>query len=363
MTKPLPSILVLHMNSIQKKIKIWYDTLPDACFKCHECGHLARICPKNQQSHEKGKKPTMSDPEDGFQEGVPLMEHELSQAPSLQEHIPITGSETLPDLNVTPTAPTGTPSSKSEKKKSKKARQKERRKEASANREKLREVEMASPILTNTDSKGVGESDSSESEDEEGGENRMWKNPGGKKQKGSVFYVASVYGPHLAEEKIAFYNWLQNQANGKNWMLAGDWNMVLDQEDSMGPTPLLKGGPLQAWNAVQMEWHLEDVFHITQTRSGPKYTRQVVMGDRLDQSRLNRAYISNNMNWVREVNRVAHDGGKALSDHHPVTLEFNILGQSSRWNRGKKTCYTKMDIDSMKHPERRRLIKQAWEEG
>ncbi|KAL3701407.1 hypothetical protein R1sor_019429 [Riccia sorocarpa] len=137
---------------------------------------------------------------------------------------------------------------------------------------------------------------------------------------GHKVHVASVYGPHHLEEKMRFYNWFRELANDKEWVLVGDWNMVLSQDDSTCPSPLLKGGPLQAWEAANMRWHLEDVYNIAVKKIGPRFTRQAVRGDRLDQSR-------------------------------------------GRRKKKRKDVYTKMDIDSMRNPDRRRQIKTAWEEG
>ncbi|KAL3695841.1 hypothetical protein R1sor_009917 [Riccia sorocarpa] len=45
MTIPLPTVLTIQMGSESKSIEIQYDVLPDACFQCHERGHIARVCP------------------------------------------------------------------------------------------------------------------------------------------------------------------------------------------------------------------------------------------------------------------------------------------------------------------------------
>ncbi|KAL3693427.1 hypothetical protein R1sor_007078 [Riccia sorocarpa] len=369
-----------HEQHSEKKIKIWYDILPDACFNATCGGTLPASVQKNQQPHEKSKRPTPSDREDGFKEGsskgkgganpvsdnlqapeqsnrfgalgdqeaettevenveeevVPPQPnqnaptdpisaffstgHEVPQAPSLQEQAPVPGSGILPDLNVTPTASTGTPPGKQREKKVKK---KDKRSPVQTRRSGGEgggrgEGESVTPTFTQNNAKEAEDSDSSSSEGEEVEENKLWKKTEGKTQKGvkeelktrerqtvepetvmpgstvimdyavnevrgtalvihesikilehgvkgsgnmvwacieshgSSFFVTSVYGPHHAGEKVQFYNWLKNRANDKNWVLVGDWNMVVTQEDSSGPMPVLKRGPLQAWNEVQM---------------------------------------------------------------------------------------------------------------
>ncbi|KAL3687586.1 hypothetical protein R1sor_013895 [Riccia sorocarpa] len=68
MTQPLPSVLSLHMNKVSKKIRILYDKLPNACFKCHERGHFAQICPRNQPENQKEVSVPEQEAEDPFTE-------------------------------------------------------------------------------------------------------------------------------------------------------------------------------------------------------------------------------------------------------------------------------------------------------
>ncbi|KAL3683736.1 hypothetical protein R1sor_001758 [Riccia sorocarpa] len=113
----------------------------------------------------------------------------------------------------------------------------------------------------------------------------------------------------------------------------GDWNMVTDVRDSVGPTPMLSD--LQAWR-----------------------------GDRLDQSRLDRIYANNNEEWLKSVWKVKHFGKEALSDHIPVLAELQIEGVESRGGSEKKRrSYTKLDVESLEKPEYLDRIRRAWEEG
>ncbi|KAL3690698.1 hypothetical protein R1sor_004349 [Riccia sorocarpa] len=76
--------------------------------------------------------------------------------------------------------------------------------------------------------------------------------------------------------------------------------MVLDPRDSTGPSPLLKGVPLDLWTKVEQKWAMEDAFDKCMQQQGPRYTRQVIRGDRLDQARLDRIYISKDATWCNE---------------------------------------------------------------
>ncbi|KAL3697773.1 hypothetical protein R1sor_011849 [Riccia sorocarpa] len=54
---------------------------------------------------------------------------------------------------------------------------------------------------------------------------------------GEEIRVASIYGPHDLEGKIQMMDWIResNLADGGKWLIGGDWNMVLYEEDSAGP--------------------------------------------------------------------------------------------------------------------------------
>ncbi|KAL3682903.1 hypothetical protein R1sor_000925 [Riccia sorocarpa] len=138
--------------------------------------------------------------------------------------------------------------------------------------------------------------------------------------------------------------------------------MTLMREDSSGPTPLLKGSPMDAWRETELAWSLTDAYAIARTRTGPRYTRHVVRGRRLDQSRLDRVYLSNSASWLLAVNSILHDSKEALSDHYPVVVEAN-LSNRVRKRRQKRDVYIKVDVDSLRNPGRRARVREVWEEG
>ncbi|KAL3688623.1 hypothetical protein R1sor_014932 [Riccia sorocarpa] len=55
LTRPLLTMLRMFMNNTKKQIKIRYDTLPDAYYKCQERGHFARNYTKGKEKPDKDK--------------------------------------------------------------------------------------------------------------------------------------------------------------------------------------------------------------------------------------------------------------------------------------------------------------------
>ncbi|KAL3681174.1 hypothetical protein R1sor_024130 [Riccia sorocarpa] len=175
---------------------------------------------------------------------------------------------------------------------------------------------------------------------------------------------ASIYGPHKGREKVEMFEWLKQFENGGRWLVLGDWNMVTDVKDSIGPTPLLKGEALCKWQEVDTTWDFLDLYHCAGVTEGPFYTRQVWRGDRLDQSRLDRIYANNNGEWIKSVWKVKHFGKEALSDHIPVSVELQTEGEDGvRLKRKKRGSYTKLDAECLSKPEYLDRVKLAWEEG
>ncbi|KAL3691962.1 hypothetical protein R1sor_005613 [Riccia sorocarpa] len=115
--------------------------------------------------------------------------------------------------------------------------------------------------------------------------------------------------------------------------------MVLIPEDSAGPTTLLKGRALETWRWCNQSWSLSDAFDMAKVRNGPRFTRQVVRGGRLDQSRLDRAYLSRGGSWMHKITCIHHEGDVAASDHIPVVISCKVEKQiplsHGNWPGGK----------------------------
>ncbi|KAL3691399.1 hypothetical protein R1sor_005050 [Riccia sorocarpa] len=161
--------------------------------------------------------------------------------------------------------------------------------------------------------------------------------------------IASVYGPDSGRERIRLFDWLKELDLRGKWILLGDWNMTLNKEDSIGPSPLLQGAPLRRWRALDQKGDLLDVYHAAGRTEGPFFTRQAASGNRLDQSRLDRVYLSEMRNWIHTITLVKHYEKMAVSDHVPVLVDIAIKPPRNR-SRRRRSSYTKMDGEALKDP-------------
>ncbi|KAL3695038.1 hypothetical protein R1sor_008689 [Riccia sorocarpa] len=131
--------------------------------------------------------------------------------------------------------------------------------------------------------------------------------------------------------------------------------------DSAGPTTVLQGDLLAKWREVELHWDLLDMYERVAIKEGPKFTRQVWRGERLDQARLDRVYLNCHGEWIEAANKIKHDGEETLSDHIPVRVDLRLT--KTHRSRKKRGSYLKMDAGTLKDPEKLRQVIEAWLEG
>ncbi|KAL3688213.1 hypothetical protein R1sor_014522 [Riccia sorocarpa] len=170
--------------------------------------------------------------------------------------------------------------------------------------------------------------------------------------------VCSVYAPGTPQKRRFLWDWMLQTLPEGRWIIAGDLNMVEYVEDSRGPTAVLRGEELQKWRALSEEWNLTDCWLNTFEREGPWFTRSAIRGDRVDQARLDRVYLSGYGEWMGRIKKVEHCGGKRLSDHIPVVATLQVNDGNSR--KLKKSTYLKFDHRILDVAEVYEEAKRLW---
>lgn len=74
--------------------------------------------------------------------------------------------------------------------------------------------------------------------------------------------------------------------------ILGDFNMIELEEDFFGPSPPLGGRRLESWQLLITRLDLTDAFLISIKFIGTQFTQRSAHGTRLDQSHLDRFYMS-----------------------------------------------------------------------
>ncbi|KAL3690932.1 hypothetical protein R1sor_004583 [Riccia sorocarpa] len=79
--------------------------------------------------------------------------------------------------------------------------------------------------------------------------------------------------------------------------------MVEYIEDTIGPSPLMEDQERRCWDLVVGSGDLVDARLCASMTKGPHFTRQAWYGERLDQSRLDRFYISERGEWIHHIKK------------------------------------------------------------
>ncbi|KAL3696464.1 hypothetical protein R1sor_010540 [Riccia sorocarpa] len=93
---------------------------------------------------------------------------------------------------------------------------------------------------------------------------------------------------------------------------------------------------------------------------GPHFTRQPSHGNRFDQSRLDRFYISGRGEWTYHIRTVDHQGARTLSDHVPIKLE--VLLEASEAASRPRRSYFKMDCKTLMKTDILARARATWQE-
>ncbi|KAL3683215.1 hypothetical protein R1sor_001237 [Riccia sorocarpa] len=140
----------------------------------------------------------------------------------------------------------------------------------------------------------------------------------------------------------------------------GDFNMVEYQEDSIGPSPLLKRDEKHCWDICAGRTDLIEARLCASNTLGPHFTRQAWHGNRSDQSCLDRFYLSQRGEWLYHIRTVNHQGARTLSDHIPISLE--IVLKAVEASLRQRRSYFKMEYRTLMRAEVLARAKEKWQE-
>ncbi|KAL3686184.1 hypothetical protein R1sor_004206 [Riccia sorocarpa] len=98
---------------------------------------------------------------------------------------------------------------------------------------------------------------------------------------------------------------------------------------------------------------LVDAYLCAVTTNGGNFTRYAFCGNRYDQARLDRFYLTGGGQWTHLVQSVTHHTDQVVSDHVPISLHCQLTTDTSK-------TYHKMDCNLLKKPGVLDKVKLAW---
>ncbi|KAL3682750.1 hypothetical protein R1sor_000772 [Riccia sorocarpa] len=135
-----------------------------------------------------------------------------------------------------------------------------------------------------------------------------------------VVGFASIHGPRDRSKRARVWKWIKETCTEGMWVFGGDWNSVENFEDSVGDSAIQRGAEQRRWTSLMAELDLGDGWNEAAQQRGPHFTRQKLVGNRLDQARLDRVYFTRTEAWNGRRICVHHDDTVRLSDHHPAKI-------------------------------------------
>ncbi|KAL3680463.1 hypothetical protein R1sor_023419 [Riccia sorocarpa] len=170
--------------------------------------------------------------------------------------------------------------------------------------------------------------------------------------------VLCLHAPNESRNRKEVWAWMRTLISTGQWIILGDFNMVESQIDSIGPSPVIRGEEKNTWDLLTGSADLVDARVCATTAKGPLFTRQAWYGNRFDQSRLDRFYMSGGGEWLYHIRSVEHQGARTLSDHVHIVLEV-VTKELVAGSRPRRS-YFKMDFKAFKKEGVLDRAKEAW---
>lgn len=87
------------------------------------------------------------------------------------------------------------------------------------------------------------------------------------------FGVASIYAPNNPHDRATLWDCIAMDLPMGDWILTGDFNMVLDPIDSSGPSLLIRGYEQERWEVLDTCFDLIDLLTLLGYVTRSRYTR------------------------------------------------------------------------------------------
>ncbi|KAL3681274.1 hypothetical protein R1sor_024230 [Riccia sorocarpa] len=170
--------------------------------------------------------------------------------------------------------------------------------------------------------------------------------------------VASIHAPNIREERTTYWDWWDRQLDGEDCIVVGDFNNVELPDDSRGKSALIRGAEERSWKRFTYRADLVDAYLAAAKTTGGTFTRMAFCGQRYDQARLDRFYLSNGGEWCESIQAVNHHSEQTLSDHIPVSLQLQLVHDDS--HNWQPKSYFKMSTHLIKRPGVLEKLEEAW---
>ncbi|KAL3687961.1 hypothetical protein R1sor_014270 [Riccia sorocarpa] len=172
--------------------------------------------------------------------------------------------------------------------------------------------------------------------------------------------VASLHTLKTKEERQTYWEWWDSHIDGEDWILAGDFNNVELSEDSKGKSALMQGSEERDGRRMVNTTDNIDAYMAAVRTKGGLFTRMAFCGQRYDQARLDRFYLSNKGEWCELIEEVIHNTEQTLSNHVPISLELQLIrAENCNW---KPMSYFKINQQLMENQEVLMKLKETWED-
>ncbi|KAL3683000.1 hypothetical protein R1sor_001022 [Riccia sorocarpa] len=182
----------------------------------------------------------------------------------------------------------------------------------------------------------------------------------------------SIHTPNRRNQRMEFWQKIQDIIQEGQWMILGDYNQVELGDDARGKSSLIRGREERIWRIMAAQYGLVDAYLCAGNVEGVRFTRMARSESRYDCSRLDRFYLTRGGSWVGRVCEVKHFHSSSLSDH---VLEVrndqeknkafgNNLESEVEWRRGQiSDTSNEQEHTSLAEAERKlreKQLREAW---